>query len=194
MQHSVELAGHGVRLEPLAPAHAAALCALVDAELWVAQPPPLPDTEPLMRGYITAAVNDPLRMAFAVCEADSGEVRGTTSFYELVPVHQRIEIGATFYGRPHWGGRTNPTCKLLLLTHAFEQLAVHRVALRCSSSNARSAAAIQRLGAVAEGALRSHRITLDGTRADTLYFSILAPEWPAVRARLQDRVRRPARG
>lgn len=99
----------------------------------------------------------------------------------MTPAQQRCEIGHTFYGRHWWGGATNPACKLLLLTHAFEDWGMYRVALRCDARNARSLAAMRRLGAVPEGVLRGHRVAADGSRGDTAYLSVLAPEWPAVR-------------
>ena len=100
----------------------------------------------------------------------------------------RVEIGHTFYGRRFWGGDTNPHTKLLMLAHAFDTWSCERVALRCDADNARSAAAIQRLGARPEGVLRAHRRRHDGTVADTAYFSVVRAEWPEVRAGLLARV------
>jgi len=86
------------------------------------------------------------------------------------------------------GGPTNPACKLLLLEHAFEVWGMHRVALRADARNARSIAAMRKLGLVPEGMLRGHRVAADGSRGDTAYFSVLAPEWPAMRAGLLSRL------
>ena len=86
------------------------------------------------------------------------------------------------------GGPTNPACKLLLLEHAFEVWGMHRVALHADARNARSIAAMRKLGLVPEGMLRGHRVAADGSRGDTAYFSVLAPEWPAMRAGLLSRL------
>lgn len=188
MDHAITLEGFGVRLVPLAPEHAPDLAALVDAELWAGMSNPLPDTTPAMAGYVASAVATPGRAAFAVLGADDGVVRGSTSLYEWVPAQERVELGSTFYARRFWGGETNPACKLLLMTYAFEEAGINRLALRADSRNARSIAAITRLGAVHEGVLREHRIAPDGSRGDTVYFSILAREWPTVRADLLDRL------
>lgn len=188
MQHDLVLERHGVRLVPLDASHADALVSFVDDALWRGMTSATPRTPADMAATIEAAVAAPDRLAFAVLDAATGEVRGSTSFYDWSPAFARVEIGHTYYGRPWWGGPTNPACKLALLTHAFDVWGCARVALRADAENTRSLAAIQRLGAVPEGVLRSHRVRPDGSRGDTAYFSILAPEWPAVRAGLEARL------
>lgn len=188
MDHAITLDGYGVRLVPLAPQHAADLAALVDAELWAGMTVAVPGAADAMGAYVAAAIATPGRAAFAVLGAEDGEVRGSTSLYEWVPAQERVELGSTFYGREFWGGVTNPACKLLLMRHAFEEAGINRLALRADSRNTRSVAAIERLGAVREGVLREHRVAPDGSRGDTVYFSILAREWPAVRAGLLARL------
>lgn len=188
MEHDLVLAGHGVRLVPAAPEHAPALFALIDAGLWAGMTTAPPASVDVVTRSVEAARQAPGRYAFAVLDDATGEVRGQTSFYDVVPEQERCEIGHTFYGRAWWGGRTNPASKLLLLAHAFEAWGMHRVALRADARNARSIAAIRRLGATPEGVLRGHRVAADGTRGDTAYFSILRDEWPAVRAGLEDRL------
>jgi N-acetyltransferase len=131
---------------------------------------------------------DPTVLAFAVTGSVRGELRGVTSFYELVPAVPRVEVGHTQYGREFWGTTTNPATKLLMLGHAFEVWRCVRVALRCDVRNERSAGAILRLGARPEGVLRNHRRSHDGSVADTAYFAITDAEWPTVRARLHARV------
>lgn len=190
MRHEVTLAGEEVTLVPLGGEHAAALAGLVDAEMWAGMTVPLPAGEAGMAALVRAAHEDPTRQAFAVLGTAGGEVRGSTSLYEHVPAQQRIEIGFTYYARTWWAGRTNPAAKLLLFRHAFTTLGCYRVALRCDARNARSIAAIRRLGAVEEGRLRGHRVAADGSRADTVYFSVLAPEWPTVEAGLSARLGR----
>ena len=198
MENDVVLEGFGLRLEPLAEQHAPALGAFVDDALWAGMSSPTPRGTPAMSAYVREAVAAPGRLAWAVVgpvAPGSGpdgvtSVRGSTSLYEWSPSQGRVELGSTFYDRPWWGGVTNPACKYLLLQHAFEVLDVERVALRADARNARSIAAIQRLGAVPEGVLRSHRVAPDGSRGDTAYFSILADEWPGVRDGLLDRLAR----
>ena len=188
VEHDLDLAGHGVRLAPVAREHAPALFAMIDAGLWAGMVTPPPVSVDVVAASIEAARSAPGRYAFAVLDSATGEVRGQTSFYDVVPEQQRCEIGHTFYGRAWWGGATNPACKLLLLRHAFEAWGMHRVALRADARNLRSIGAITRLGAVPEGVLRGHRVAADGTRGDTAYFSILRDEWPAVRAGLEARL------
>jgi RimJ/RimL family protein N-acetyltransferase len=181
MHHELVLTGFGVRLVPMAPEYAAGLLALIDDGLWAGMVTPPPRTVADMLMSVAAALADPGRYAFAVLDDATGEVRGQTSFYDVVPAQERCEIGHTFYGRAWWGGPTNPACKYLMLGHAFEIRGMYRVAFRADARNARSIAAIERLGGVREGTLRGHRIAADGSRADTAYFSVLAPEWPTVR-------------
>jgi RimJ/RimL family protein N-acetyltransferase len=187
MQHDLHLSAHGVRLEPLSRGHAPALADLVDAGLWAGMTSALPDTVPAMETYVDTAVAARDHLAFAVLGPD-GEVRGSTRFYELNAGQRRVEIGSTFYGRDWWAGVTNPACKLMLLRHAFETLGLRRVALRCDARNARSRAAILKLGAREEGRLRGHRVAPDGSEGDTLYFSILSDDWPGVREGLEARL------
>ncbi|SDB92435.1 Protein N-acetyltransferase, RimJ/RimL family [Sanguibacter gelidistatuariae] len=188
MDHTITLEGFGVRLVPLAAAHAPNLAAMVDAELWSGMSVAVPDTTEAMTAYTASAIATPGRAAFVVLGADDGVVRGSTSLYDWVPAQERVELGSTFYARQFWGGATNPACKLLLMRYAFEEAGINRLALRADARNARSLAAITRLGAVHEGVLREHRIAPDGSRGDTVYFSILAREWPDVRDRLLARL------
>ncbi|RFA13628.1 GNAT family N-acetyltransferase [Subtercola boreus] len=187
MQHEIHLAGYGIRLEPMATAHAEALQALTDDALWAGMTSPRPLDAAAYAAHIDAQLQTPGTFAFVVL-GDDGTVRGTTSFYEYSAAQRRIEIGSTWYGREFWGGRTNPAAKRLLFGHAFDEFGVARVALRCDARNTRSAAAIQRLGAVPEGVLRSHRSSPDGSRGDTAYFSVLEAEWPNVRRGLDERL------
>lgn len=189
MLHDLTLAEDEIRLVPLTAEHAPALLAFVDDDAWFGWTTPTPRTLADMADVVAAAHATPARYAFAVLGPD-GEVRGTTSFYDVDLRVARCEIGWTFYGRPFWGGRTNPAAKLAMLRHGFDGWGMHRVALRADARNTRSVGAITRLGAVPEGVLRGHRIAADGSRGDTAYFSILAPEWPAVRAGLEARLAR----
>ena len=188
MLHDLTLEGHGTRLVPLADEHAEALSAFVYDTLWAGMSSPTPDTPAGMRAEIGSAHATPGRLAFAVLDAATGAVRGSTSFYDWDARIGRVEIGHTYYDPRWWGTANNPACKLLMLTHAFETWGCARVAFRADARNARSIAAIRRLGAVPEGVLRSHRLAPDGTRGDSAYFSILPDEWPAVRAGLEARL------
>jgi RimJ/RimL family protein N-acetyltransferase len=188
MHHEQVLEGFGVRLEPLHPRHAPELASLVDPSLWAWMTTPYPSDEVSMRRYAESMMVRPETLAFAVLDAHTGELRGSTSLYDLVPSQGRVEIGSTFYGRKFWGTLTNPACKLLLLRLAFDELELYRVALRCDARNQRSIDAIRRLGATDEGKLRSHRVAPDGSRGDSMYFSILLPEWPDIEANLLRRL------
>ena len=114
----------------------------------------------------------------------TGECVGTTSFYEISPETRALAIGYTWIGRRHWRTAVNTASKLTMLTRAFDGLGAERVVWHTDIRNVRSQAAIERLGAVREGVLRHHRIRLDGSWRDTVQYSMLAQEWPAVRERL----------
>lgn len=188
MQHTLTLTDGDIRLRPLEPDHdAPALRALVDDEIWAGMSSPLPRDDTAMVAHLEALSDRAGLMALAVERA--GRIVGRTTFYDLVP-GLRVEIGNTFYARDQWGGSLNPTVKLMMLEHAFGELALGRVALRCDSRNTRSHRAIARLGARFEGTLRRFRPAADGTVADIDYFSILREEWPQVRAGLRDRLGR----
>lgn len=189
--HDITLEGHGIRLSPAEPADAAGAWPLTDPELWSRMTTPWADSVEAYAARVEQQRETPGLYAFTVRDAETGEVRGATTFYEYVPAQGRVEIGTTWYGRAFQGGTTNPAAKLLLLAHAFEQWELNRVALRCDVRNERSARAIERLGATREGRLRQHRIAPDGSVSDTLFFSILRDEWPIVRAGLEDRLSGP---
>ena len=186
--HDLVLSTHGVRLEPLEPRHAAGLHAIVDDGIWDGMTSPRPTSVAEWGDYVHSEQEAEDKLAFAVVGDADGEVRGHTTFYDLVRDQRRVEIGSTFYGRAWWGGVTNPACKLLLLRHAFEEWGLQRVALRADARNTRSRAAIQRLGARPEGVLRKHRVAPDGSTGDTAYFSIVDDEWPGVRDGLLERL------
>lgn len=187
MRHKLVLTAPGITLIPLEDVHAPALLALVDDALWAGMTTPVPRTVADMVATVRSAHLDPARTAFTVLD-ETGQVVGSTSLYDHVPAMARVEIGFTYYARRVWGTHVNPACKLALLTQGFDEWGCARVALRADAANARSIGAITRLGAVPEGVLRSHRVRPDGTRGDTAYFSVLADEWPHVRAGLRSRL------
>jgi RimJ/RimL family protein N-acetyltransferase len=120
----------------------------------------------------------------------AGTVVGTTSIGDVDLVNERAHVGWTAYGVPWWGTAVNAECKLLLLAHAFEDCGFGRVKIQTDAINTRSQAAIAKLGATREGVLRRHLRRADGTFRDTVVFSVLREEWPAVRSGLLDRLSR----
>ncbi|WP_307802218.1 GNAT family N-acetyltransferase [Cellulomonas dongxiuzhuiae] len=186
MLHELTLEGHGVRLVPLAVEHAEALARFVDDRVWAGMTSATPRGAAALRDVVSTALATPGRYAFAVIV--DGEVVGSTSCYDVDLTMGRLEIGHTYYDPRVWGTHVNPACKLLLMSHAYGTWGVARVAYRVEARNARSIAAVTKLGARPEGRLRGHRVAADGTRQDSLYFSVLADEWPDVRARLEARL------
>ena len=184
--HELTLEGHGVRLVPLAVEHAEALAGFVDDRVWAGMTSATPRGTAALRDVVGTALSTPARYAFAVLVDD--EVVGSTSFYDVDLRMGRLEVGHTFYDPRVWGTHVNPACKRLLMSQAFETWGVARVAYRVEARNARSIAAVTKLGARPEGRLRGHRVAADGTRQDSLYFSVLADEWPDVRSRLDARL------
>lgn len=186
MHHDIVLSREDITLRPLERSDAAALRAIVDEQMWAGNSQPLPASDDEMAEVLGALIDAPGTLVFAV--EKEGRPVGRTALYDLTP-GLKVEIGNTIYARDVWATAVNPTSKLLLLTHAFDTLDVGRVALRCDHRNARSRGAILRLGATFEGTLRRFRPAADGTTADIDYFSVLAEEWPAVRAGLRQRLK-----
>lgn len=120
---------------------------------------------------------------------EAGTLVGTSALAEAHLVNESIHLGSTLYGHRWWGTAINPEAKLLLLTHCFDDCGYGRVKIQTDALNARSQAAIARLGAQREGVLRRDMKREDGTFRDTVVFSVLADEWPAVKARLERRLR-----
>ncbi len=183
----VTLSGTHVRLEPLERRHLPDLFAAGggDDELWRWQGGPAPRTEEELGNKLDAVLAGSY-VAFAVVRAESAV--GWTTYMDIDVQHERLEIGWTWYGRAHWRSPVNTETKVLLLTHAFEDLGMGRVQLKTDHMNLRSQAAIARLGATREGVLRRHMRRHDGTWRDTVYFSILADEWAAIKLRLSQRL------
>jgi RimJ/RimL family protein N-acetyltransferase len=187
----VPLEGPFVRLEPLAERHREGLRAIAgDARIWTWLP-----IDALAPGGLDRLMNEALaaleqrsQIPFVVVRLADGKVVGSSRYLNIEPVHGNLEIGWTWYAPEAWAGVVNPAAKLLLLEHAFDRLGAVRVSLRCDARNERSRAAILRLGAVQEGILRRHMLTQHGVIRDTVQFSILAEEWPAVRAGLSLRL------
>jgi RimJ/RimL family protein N-acetyltransferase len=194
--HTV-LEGRHVRLEPLDPAaHSAALFAAGggDEEVWRWLPTTTPHSEQELRAIaagVVASARSSGGLALAVVEKSGGRAVGWTSYHDVSTVDERLEIGWTWYGRAHWGTAVNAESKLLLMAHAFEELGIGRICWKTDHLNTRSQQAISRLGAVREGVWRRHRLRSDGTTwRDSVFFSMLADEWPAAKARLEERLLR----
>jgi RimJ/RimL family protein N-acetyltransferase len=130
-------------------------------------------------------------MPFVIRDNATGDIVGSTRYFNVEAAHRRLEIGHTWHARRAQRTGINTECKLLLLTHAFETLRCIAVEFRTSFFNFQSRTAIERLGAKQDGILRNHQILADGTLRDTVVFSIIAPEWPAVKRHLAFRLERP---
>ncbi|WP_294769999.1 GNAT family protein [uncultured Rhodoferax sp.] len=183
----VILSARGVQLVPLGLEHEAGLrAAAADGELWNIRVTSVPEPESTAK-YIQDALamrEAGNRFAFAVLQEATGRVLGTTSYHDIVPAVKRVEIGYTWYGKSSQRSHVNTTCKLLLLTHAFETLGCHVVGWRTDNFNFASQAAIERLGAKKDGVIRGHAPRRDGTIRDTVMYSMRSGEWPEAKAQL----------
>jgi RimJ/RimL family protein N-acetyltransferase len=184
----ITLTGTHVQLIPMQPAHADALWAAAqDESIWqwtLSRISSRADTD----RYIAYALEQQARgnqLPFVTISRATGEIVGSTRFDEITPEHRRVEIGWTWL-TPRWQ-RTpiNTEAKYLMLRHAFEVWACVRVQLKTDALNVRSQRAIERLGAVREGVLRSHYIMPDGRRRDSIYYSFLDTEWQTVKAHIE---------
>lgn len=183
------MTGRFVQLEPLAEAHREGLrVAANDPSIWTYFPVngSGKDFDALFNG-VRRMHESGAYISFAVRRLADNALVGTTWFLEIVPAHKRVEIGGTWYAKAAQAGAVNPECKLLLLSHAFEAGA-NRVELKTDARNARSRAAIAKLGAKQEAIHRAHMVVRDGHVRDTVYFSIIRSEWPGVRAGLEARL------
>ncbi len=185
----VTLTGESVRLEPLSLEHVPGLAAIgLDDTIWQYMPYGLMHNEADIRGWVQTMLKLAAQgtdVPFAVIDHRSNCVAGATRYMEIRPHHRGLEIGGTWYGAAYRRTRVNTESKFLLLQHAFDTLHCIRVQLKTDARNERSQRAIERLGAVREGMLRNHLILPDGHIRDSIYYSILDSEWPAVKVRLQ---------
>lgn len=189
----IHLSGHTVRLKPLTVEHAPALARVgLDLELWRLQPAPIATTEDMLT-YVNQALDEEQRglaLPFAIIDQASGAVIGSTRYMDIAMAHRRLEIGATWLAQAYQRTGANTEAKLLLLTHAFEELSAIRVVFKTEVLNQTSRRALFRLGAVEEGVFRKHLLAASGRPRDMVYFSILDTEWPKVKAGLSDRLHR----
>jgi N-acetyltransferase len=196
----IELTGYGLQLEPLELRHEHELAAAAADgalwELWFTAVPGPTET----KAYIELALTrqrEGRMLPWAVRNLASGAIVGSTRFHDVVPEIDRVEIGYTWYAKSWQRSYVNTGCKLLLLTHAFEQLGCKVVGLRTDKFNFASQRAIEALGAKRDGLIRHFSTRRDGSARDVVMYSILASEWPEVKLHLQHRLARngmPVRG
>jgi len=189
----ITLKGAIATLEPLAREHESALAkAAADGELWrlwytaVAHPDKMAD-------YVATALDQRAKadaMPFVVRENATGDIVGCTRYFNVDVANRRLEIGHTWYAKRVQRTGLNTECKLMLLGHAFEKLGCIAVEFRTHWFNHASRTAIARLGAKQDGVLRNHQLMADGAKRDTVVFSIIDGEWPAVKRHLQFQLER----
>lgn len=185
----VTIEGRAVRLEPLGLTHLEQMAEVgAEPEIWkYFACGPVVGPEPMRRWIEDRVAQDAggTSSGFAIVDRGSGRVAGSTSYLDIATADRRLEIGSTWLGRAARRTVINTEAKYLLLRHAFEVLGAHRVQLKTDARNLRSQIAIERIGARKEGVLRAHMIMWDGFVRDTVMYSIIAPEWPEVKGRLE---------
>jgi len=187
------LQGYGITLEPLTPVHKDALAeAAADGKLWELWFTSVPEPKDV-EAYIATALDGHKAghmLPWAVREQKSNKVIGTTRYHDVVAGVDRVEIGWTWYGGSWQRSHVNTSCKILLLTHAFETVGCKVVGFRTDNFNFRSQRAIEALGAKKDGVIRHHWARRDGSARDTVIYSILDSEWPDVKRHLLLRLAR----
>ena len=191
------LEGRHIRLEPMALDHLDALCEIgLEEEIWRWIPYQVRTREEML-GFIRTALEwqaAGTALPFATVERNTGRVVGSTRYMNIDKPNRHVEIGGTWIGRPWQRTVVNTEAKYLMLLHAFEQLGCLRVELKTDALNERSRKAILRIGAKQEGIFRSHVVCSNGRIRDSVYFSIIAPEWPEVKAALESKLARDGAG
>ena len=188
------LTGRFVQLEPVGRQHLEGLIASgLDPELYEWTVDRVDSAEAMAAGVENAleAMAAGREVVYATVEIATGRIAGTTRFLNIDRVHRRVEIGGTRVGLAWQRTPINTEAKFLMLRHAFEDWGMNRVEFKTDALNIRSRVAIARLGAVEEGTLRHHMIAQGGRVRDSVYFAIIAPDWPEVRDRIADRLARP---
>ncbi|HEU4427345.1 MAG TPA: GNAT family protein [Myxococcota bacterium] len=183
----VILEGAHVRLEPMREAHAAGVVAAgCGFGLFRFFPFSL-ESEEAMRGYVklnATAVGSVAMLPFVTFERATNRIVGATSFLAIEPAHARLEIGATWITPSHQRSPVNTEAKLLQLTHCFEVLGCNRVEFKTDERNEKSRNALARIGAKEEGRFRAHMVMPDGALRTSVWFSVIASEWPDVKKKL----------
>lgn len=183
----VTLEGQAVRLAPLEMSHAPALAAVLEPALFEhfnVVLSTLGDVEAYIAETLAAAERG-VERPFVILEKETGTPVGSTRYLDIQRKHRTLEIGSTWLARRVWRSRVNTECKYLLLRHAFEDLKVMRVQLKTDRRNARSRAAIERIGGRFEGILRHHMLVRGGVVRDTAFYGFIDSEWPEAKARLE---------
>jgi RimJ/RimL family protein N-acetyltransferase len=187
----ITLEGSHVKLHPLSESHLDALCEVgLDPELWKWIPIQVLDRDQMM-SYIRAALSDQekgISLPFATIDRKSKQVIGSTRFMSIDVPNKRVEIGATWIAKPWQRSAINTEAKYLMMRHAFETWGVNRVEWKTDALNTQSRNAILRLGAKQEGIFRQHIVTWSGRLRDSVYFSVIAPEWPEVKKALEAKI------
>ena len=181
----VALTDGRIRLEPMSLDHVDALqAAAADGELWNIRVTSVPTPDDT-RGYVERALATKDRLPFVVVDLENGgRIVGSSSYHDILPAVDRLEIGWTWYAKSTQRSHVNTCAKLLLLAHAFEALHAKVVGWRTDNYNFASQTAIERLGAKKDGVIRHHAVRRDGTVRDTVMYSVTAGEWPEVKAHL----------
>ena len=183
------LHGSVIRLEPLSLTHAPDLTiAGRDESIWLYMLYGNIESDEDMRNWISDLLDRQSQgtdLPFAVIHLGSGRAIGATRYLDIRPQHRGLEVGGTWYSPEFQRTAVNTECKYLLLSHAFERLGCIRVQFKTDLRNLRSQRALKRIGAIKEGILRNHIVTPEGTIRDSVYFSILDSEWPAVKINLE---------
>lgn len=188
------LTGKYVRLEPLSENHIPDLCRVgLDEHIWRYMRYGMVLTEEQMHAWVSSILEKAAKgneIPFAVIHLESGRAVGATRFLTIQPDQRNLEIGGTWYGVDYQRTAVNTESKYLMLKHAFEVMGMIRVQIKTDLRNTASQRAIERLGAVKEGILRKHMILPDGYIRDSVIYSILDDEWPAVKAGLEQKLKR----
>jgi RimJ/RimL family protein N-acetyltransferase len=181
----VVLKGEGVRLEPLSQDHAQGIYNRGRAAAdWAYMPRSSFIDLADARQWIDEALRATAQLPFAIVETDKGKVVGSTRYLNIRPEHRSLEIGWTWLGQQWQRTGVNTEVKQLLLSHAFVRLGCIRVEFKTDARNLRSQRALERIGAIREGVLRNHMIVQEDYHRDSVYFSVIDSEWPAVEERL----------
>ncbi|HSS77936.1 MAG TPA: GNAT family protein [Thermoanaerobaculia bacterium] len=188
----VRLEGPSLILDPLALEHAAALWPKTDPDLFLHTLEwPRDSSAEAFDEWLRHSLARPASLHFIILVKPELEAVGMTGYLEIRPAHRGLEIGRTWIAKSHQGTRVNPESKYLLLRHAFEELGAARVQFKTDVNNLQSQRAIEKLGAQREGVLRRYQMRTNGFLRDTMIYSLIADEWPAAKARLEERLGRP---
>lgn len=189
---AIVLEGSHVRLEPLSESHHEALCKIgLDPELWKWIPFQVLTPEQ-MTAYIRSALADQekgISLPFATIDQATQTVVGSTRYMNIDLANKRLEIGSTWIVKPWQRTAINSEAKYLMMRHAFETLGCNRVEWKTDALNTQSRNAILRLGATEEGIFRQHVVTWSGRLRDSVYFSVIASEWPEVKKNLAAKIK-----